>query len=202
MFHEDKSQQVGWMILRDLAAGCSGWVSHLIVPSHPNLAGRTETQCPLFLHTPGSTSIFTPFCVPPHLSVLTSHHPQGSSSHPSLMTRGLASHPSSPHVPLLPSGIPLPTVTLHLRSQPLSLQSPFTSIPVGLLNSSGSQVQYFIAQFKGLFQMCKPSVLVWFPRRASPKTRAGRWLEEVAEREGDRKMGKEEIAMKGVLLSC
>lgn len=50
--------------------------------------------------------------------------------------------------------------------------------------------------------MCKPSVLVWFPRRASPKTKAGRRLEEVVEREGDRKMGKEEIAMKGVLLSC
>lgn len=100
-----------------------------------------------------------------------------------------ASHPSSPQVHVIH---PL-VVTPHPGGQPPSLRRLFTSVLAGLLNSLGRQVQYFTAQFKGLFQVRKLSVLVCFPTRARPKSRTGRWLGEVQkggrEKDGERAKG-------------
>lgn len=165
--------------MRGLVPGCIGLVSHLIVPSHLNLGGRSGTQCSL-LCTPGISCLNplspfpTPFC--PHLSLSPEQQRPFWSPlpHDSGVGWGQAHPLSSPQVPVLPWGLPVLTVTPHLGSGQPSLQSPFTSILVGLLNYLGTTCNILLPDLRVFFQMRKLSVWVWFPRRARPKPRTGR----------------------------
>ena len=92
------------MDLRDLVTSFVDLVSHPIVPSHLNLVGRSGMHS-IPLHTPGSPSVYTPSPVPPHLSVLTSHHLQDGSApsaQHSLKTGAWAPHPAAPKSPSFP----------------------------------------------------------------------------------------------------
>lgn len=122
-------------------------MSHLIVLSHPTVVGRTGTQHTLLFHASESTSGHTLFCVSPHLSPPLSPSLRQPRHH-SLRIGDWASHPRDPQSPCFPPEY-LCSVTAQLPEA--SLQSPFTSIPAGLLSSPGSQVQCFIAPIMGLF---------------------------------------------------
>lgn len=144
-------------------------MSHLIVLSHPTVVGRTGTQHTLLLHASESTSGHTLFWVSPHLCPPLSPSPRKPCDH-SLRIGDWASHPRDSQSLRFPPEN-LCSVTAQLPE--VSLQSPFTSIPAGLLSSPGSQVQYFTAPIVGLLSNKETECLVWFLREESLRPELG-----------------------------